>query len=43
MFGVEDSLWQNSYYDTVIRSQEQYVEIWNYIENNPRKWVIEHM
>ena len=37
MFGVEDSLWQDSYYDAVIRSQEQYVEIWNYIENNPRK------
>ena len=42
MFGVEDSLWQDSFYDTVIRSQEQYNEIWNYIENNPRKWLFEH-
>ena len=42
MFGVEDSLWQDSFYDTVIRSQEQYNEIWNYVENNPRKWLFEH-
>ena len=42
MFQVNESLWQDSFYDTVIRSQEQYNEIWNYIENNPRKWLFEH-
>ena len=41
MFQVNESLWQDSFYDTVIRSQEQYNEIWNYIENNPRKWLYE--
>ena len=40
-FQVNESLWQDSFYDTVIRSQEQYNEIWNYIENNPRKWLYE--
>ena len=42
MFQVNESLWQDSFYDTVIRSQEQYNEIRNYIENNPRKWLYEH-
>ena len=42
MFQVNESLWQDSFYDTVIRTQEQYIEIWNYIENNPRKWLFEH-
>jgi REP element-mobilizing transposase RayT len=42
MFQVNESLWQDSFYDTVIRSQEQYIEIWNYIDNNPRKWLFEH-
>ena len=41
-FQVNESLWQDSFYDTVIRSQEQYIEIWNYIENNPRKWLYKH-
>ena len=42
MFQVNESLWQDSFYDMVIRSQEQYIEIWNYIENNPRKWLYKH-
>ena len=29
---------QRSYYDHVIRNQRDYDEIWQYIENNPRKW-----
>ena len=33
-------LFQRSYYDHVIRNQQDYNEIWEYIENNPRKWVI---
>ena len=38
MFQVNESLWQESYYDEVIRSQEKYHEIWNYIEHNPARW-----
>ena len=36
-----EKLFQRSYYDHVIRNQRDYNEIWEYIENNPRKWVIE--
>jgi hypothetical protein len=31
---------QRSYYDHVIRNQRDYDEIWQYIENNPRKWLM---
>ena len=36
-----ERLFQRSYYDHVIRNQQDYNEIWEYIENNPRKWVIQ--
>ena len=35
------AIFQRSYYDHVIRNQRDYDEIWQYIENNPRKWVIQ--
>ena len=35
-------LFQRSYYDHVIRNQKDYDEIWEYIENNPHKWVIQN-
>jgi len=34
------SIFQRSYYDHVIRNQQDYNEVWEYIENNPKKWVI---
>ena len=30
--------WQRSYYEHVIRSERDYLEIWNYIDGNPGKW-----
>ena len=36
-----ESVFQRSYYDHVIRNQRDYDEIWQYIENNPRKWLME--
>ena len=30
-------IWQKSFYDHVIRNQQDYAEIWQYIENNPIK------
>lgn len=33
-----DLLWQCSYYEHVIRGERDYLEIWEYIENNPVKW-----
>ncbi|MBR0446439.1 MAG: transposase [Oscillospiraceae bacterium] len=38
---IGESIFQRSYYDHVIRNQQDYNEIWQYIENNPRKWVIQ--
>ncbi|MBE6999166.1 MAG: transposase [Ruminococcaceae bacterium] len=35
-------LWQRSYYDHVIRNQQDYDETWQYIENNPTKWMMLH-
>ncbi len=32
------SLWQRSYYDHIIRDENDYEAIWEYIENNPLKW-----
>ena len=38
---IGEPIFQRSYYDHVIRNQQDYDEIWQYIENNPRKWVIQ--
>ena len=38
---LSGKLFQRSYYDHVIRNQQDYNEAWKYIENNPRKWVIQ--
>ena len=35
------NIWQSRYYDHVIRNQRDYDEIWAYIENNPRKWILQ--
>ncbi len=35
------SVWQKSFYDHGIRNQQDYDEIWQYIENNPLKWLLE--
>ena len=32
------ALWQRSYYDHVIRSEADYLQIWEYIQNNPAHW-----
>lgn len=36
-------LFQPSYYDHIIRNQEDYDAVWEYIENNPLKWVEDHL
>ena len=38
----DKKLWQKSYYDHVIRNQQDYDETWTYIENNPTKWTLIH-
>ena len=32
-------LWQRSYYDHIIRNENEYAEIWSYIDSNPSKWL----
>ncbi len=32
------NIWQGRYYDHIIRNENDYKEIWEYIENNPLKW-----
>ena len=31
-------LWQRSYHEHIIRNEQDYLEIWNYIDGNPAKW-----
>jgi len=38
---IGENIFQRSYYDHVIRNQQDYDEIWQYIENNPRKWFLQ--
>ncbi len=33
-------IWQKSFYDHGIRNQQDYDEIWEYIENNPLKYIL---
>ncbi len=32
------TIWQTSFYDHIIRNEEEYLKIWNYIDTNPAKW-----
>lgn len=34
----DQTVWQNRYYDHVIRNQRDYEAIWQYIDENPLKW-----
>ena len=31
-------LWQTSFHDHIIRNENDYLKIWNYIDTNPQKW-----
>lgn len=32
------SVWQDSYYDHIIRDESDYRKVWEYIDCNPDKW-----
>jgi hypothetical protein len=36
-FSVKPS-WQRSFHEHVVRNDNDYQEIWNYIDTNPAKW-----
>ena len=33
-----ESLWQRSFYDHVIRNEQEYLRVWQYIDDNPAHW-----
>ena len=35
---LRQEIWQRSFHDHVIRNEKDYQMIWQYIEDNPRKW-----
>ena len=37
---VGRSVWQKSFYDHIIRNQQDYDAVWEYIENNPLNHVL---
>ena len=32
------SIWQKSFHDHVIRNEDDYRRIWEYVDTNPQKW-----
>ena len=34
----EKKVWQESFHDHVIRNEQDYLDIWQYIDQNPLKW-----
>lgn len=37
---IGSSVWQKSFHDHIIRNNSDYVEVWDYIDNNPLKWIM---
>ena len=38
---VGNNLFQRSYHDHIIRGQQDYLKIWEYIDNNPKQWELD--
>ena len=36
--GYVGDIWQRSFHDHIIRNEQDYQKIWNYIDTNPQKW-----
>ena len=34
-----EKLWQSSFFDHIVRNQNDYTRIWNYISGNPSRWL----
>ena len=43
IFNCTDSLWQESFYDEIIKSERQYQDIWKYIDTNPLMWHLDEL
>lgn len=40
--GHADFAWQSRFYDRIIRTNNELVNVRRYIEKNPAKWIAEH-
>ena len=38
MCSTDESLWQKSFYDEILKSEKQYQDAWKYIDANPLMW-----
>jgi len=38
-YNRENKFWQANYHDHIVRNEEEYWKIKNYIRNNPANWV----
>ena len=38
---IGESIFQRSYHDHVIRNRQDYLKIWEYIDNNPKQWELD--
>ena len=36
--GLADDVWQRNYYEHIIRNEDSYHKIFDYIRNNPAQW-----
>ncbi|MBQ3551157.1 MAG: hypothetical protein IJA41_09300 [Clostridia bacterium] len=43
MYGSSESLWQESFYDEIIKSERQYQDVWKYIDVNPLMWHLDEL
>lgn len=37
----DKKIWQRSFHDHIIRGDDDYLKIWNYIDTNPLKWELD--
>ena len=38
---IGERIFQRSYHDHIIRNEQDYLKIWEYIENNPKQWELD--
>ncbi len=38
-FGMEGRIWQRSYYDHIVRNENEFYKIYDYITTNPERWI----
>ncbi len=42
-FLPDKKIWQQSFYDSIIRDEIAYLDIWSYIDGNPTKWQLDEL